>query len=125
MSRRSFCRGLAVLPAALAFAALAQPTRVPRVAWVTTERKDPPSPNLEAFRGGLRELGYVEGRSVAVRTWSGDGSGARVEQFASDIVDSDPDVIVAAGGLALFPLLRAGVNKPIVFSISADPVDAK
>ncbi len=42
-----------------------------------------------------------------------------------DIVASRPDLIVAAGGLALFPLVRAGVKLPIVFSLSADPVDAK
>lgn len=106
-------------------AARAQPGAPYRIAWVSTERKDAPSPNLETFRAGLRELGYVEGRSVAIDVWSGDGSGERVQAMAADIVASKPDVIVAAGGLALFPLVRAGVKLPIVFSISADPVDAK
>lgn len=95
-----------------------------RVAWVATDRKDSPSPNLDAFRGGMRDLRYVEGRDLAIDTWWGDGSGERVQQMADDIVRSQPDIIVAAGGLALFPLLRAGVKLPIVFSISADPVEA-
>ena len=42
-----------------------------------------------------------------------------------DVVRSRPGVIVAAGGLALFALKRAGATTPIVFSISADPVEAK
>ncbi|MEP7183418.1 MAG: ABC transporter substrate-binding protein [Betaproteobacteria bacterium] len=45
--------------------------------------------------------------------------------MAGDIVRSKPDVIVAAGGLVLFALLRAGVKTPTVFSISGDPVEAK
>ena len=73
----------------------------------------------------MRELGYAEGRDLVIQPWWGQGSGERVEQLASDIVGSQPDVIVAAGGLALFPLIRAGVKTPIVFSISADPVEAK
>jgi len=125
MRRRLFARRLASLLAALALPLRAQPAHPLRVAWVTTERKDMRSPNLEAFRGGLRELGYAEGRNLVIETWSGDGSGERVEQMAGEIVQSRPDIVVAAGGLALFPLVRAGVRRPIVFSISADPVEAK
>lgn len=125
MNRRRICAALAALPVSAALPARAQSGAPCRVAWVSTERKDAPSPNLEAFRAGLRELGYVEGRTVAIDVWSGDGSGERVEKMAADIVASKPDVIIAAGGLALFPLLHAGVKLPIVFSMSADPVDAK
>jgi putative ABC transport system substrate-binding protein len=125
MNRRRLCVALAALPLATTLTARAQSGAPYRVAWVTTERKDVPSPNLEAFRVGLRELGYVEGRNVAIEVWTGDGSGERVGAMAGDIVASRPDLIVAAGGLALFPLVRAGVKLPIVFSLSADPVDAK
>lgn len=125
MNRRRLCAALAALPLAWTAAARAQSAAPYRIAWVSTERKDAPSPNLETFRASLRELGYVEDRTVAIEVWSGDGSGERVEKLAPDIVASKPDVIVAAGGLALFPLVRAGVKLPVVFSISADPVDAK
>jgi putative ABC transport system substrate-binding protein len=125
MRRRFFARRLASLLAALALPLHAQPARPLRLAWVTTERKDMRSPNLEAFRDGLRELGYAEGRSLVIETWSGNGSGERVRQMAGDIVRSRPDIVVAAGGLALFALVGAGVKSPIVFSISADPVEAK
>ena len=100
MRRRSFARRLASVLAALALPLPAQQVRPLRVAWVTTERKDVPSPNFEAFRGGLRDLGYAEGRNLAMESWSGDGSGARVEQMAGEIVQWRPDIVVAAGGLA-------------------------
>ena len=125
MNRRRACVALAALPLGVDLPARAQSGTPYRIAWVSTERKDAPSPNLETFRAGLRELGYVEGSTVAIEVWTGDGSGERVEKMAPEIVASKPDVIVAAGGLALFPLARAGVRVPIVFSISADPVDAK
>ena len=125
MKRRIFCRGLAVMSAATVLPTAAQPAPMFRVAWVSTDQKNSPSPNLEAFRGGMRDLGYAESRDLVIEPWWGEGSSERVEQLASDIVRSQPDVIVAAGGLALFALIRAGVKTPIVFSISADPVEAK
>ena len=125
MERRTFCRALAVVPAASALLASAQSTRMFRVAWVSTDQKNSPSPNFAAFREGMRDLGYVEGRTSTIDTWWGEGSGERVTELAASIVRSQPDVIVAAGGLALFPLINAGVKTPIVYSISADPVEAK
>ena len=72
MKRRTFSSALAALPAALALSSAAQPTRPYRVAWVSTEQKSSPSPNLAAFRGGMRDLGYTEGRDLALDTWWGD-----------------------------------------------------
>ena len=63
MNRRSLCVVLAALPLSMAASARAQSNAPFRIAWVTTDRKDTPLPNLEAFREGLRDLGYVEGRS--------------------------------------------------------------
>src|SRR5437667_12470050 len=113
MKRRMFCRGFAVMSAAAALSAGAQPPRLFRVAWVSTERKNSPSPNLEAFRVGMRELGYVEGRDLVIDTWWGEGSEERVEQLGGDIVRSQPDVLVTQG-IALFPMIRTGVKAPIV-----------
>jgi putative ABC transport system substrate-binding protein len=119
------CTALAALPLSMALPVRGQSGAPFRIAWVTTDRKDAPNANLEAFREGLRDLGHVEGKTVAIEVWSGDGSGERVGRMASEIVASRPDVVVAAGGLALFPLVRAGVKLPIVYSVSADPVEAR
>jgi len=125
MKRRSFCRAVVAVAVGAAGVASAQGTAPLRVAWVSTDDKGTPSPNLAAFRAGMRDLGYVEGRNLTLDAWYGDGSSDRVAQLAPDIVRTKPTVIVAAGGLALFALRRAGVNEPIVFSMSADPVEAK
>jgi len=73
----------------------------------------------------MRELGYVEGKNLVIDKWWGDGSEAKLAQQIDAMVRSQPTVIVAQGGLALHPLLVAGVKAPIVFGVSADPVEAK
>jgi putative ABC transport system substrate-binding protein len=95
------------------------------VAWVSPERAGSSSPNLAAFRAGMRELGYVEGKNLVIDTWWGEGSDERLEKMAGDIVRARPDVIVTGSGVAVLPMIRAGVKLPIVFVISADPVEAK
>lgn len=125
MKRRTLCAALATLPLSVALPARGQSGASFRIAWVTTDRKDVPSANLDAFRDGLRDLGHVEGKTVVIEVWSGDGSGERVGRMAGEIVASRPDVVVTAGGLALFPLIRAGVKLPIVYSVSADAVEAR
>ena len=125
MKRRSFQRSLLAMPLAVVMGAAAQPKRPLRVAWVSTERKDLPSRNFAAFRAGLSELGYVEGRDLVIDAWWGEGSRDQVEKMVPDILRAQPDVVLASGGLALGALMRAGVKLPIVFSVSADPVEAK
>jgi putative ABC transport system substrate-binding protein len=110
---------------AVTLAAAGQSPPVLRVAWVSPERAGSNSPNLEAFRAGMRELGYVEGTNLVMDTWWGEGSNERLEQMAEDIVRTRPHVIVTGSGLAVLPMMRAGVKLPIVFVLSADPVEAK
>ena len=124
MKRRSFQRSLAAVPLSAALGALAQPKRPLRVAWVSTERKDLPSRNFAAFRAGLADLGYVEGRDLVIDAWWGEGSRDQVEKLVPQMLQAQPDVVLASGGLALGGLIRAGVKLPIVFSVSADPVVA-
>ncbi len=125
MNRRTICRVLAVMPMAIAMAAAGESPLVLRVAWVSPERAGSKSPNLAAFRAGMRDLGYVEGKNLVIDTWWGEGSSERLEQMAGDIVRARPDVIVTGSGLAVGPMMRAGVKLPIVFVFSADPVEAK
>ena len=79
---------------------------------------------LEAFLGGMNELGYAEGRNLAIETWWGEGTEAKLAQQVGAIVASQPEVIVAQGGLALDALKLSGVTIPIVFAMSAEPVEA-
>ena len=123
MNRRDACRALGAVPLALATRVWAQPTRTLHIAWVSTEPANMPSPFLDALRSGLRELGHVEGRNLVVDIWSGEGSMEALVQKASDIVRSNPHIIVSQGA-AFGAMRRAGVKLPIVFTMSANPVVA-
>jgi putative ABC transport system substrate-binding protein len=123
MKRRTFCAALAGGLATRALAQ-AQPASPLHISWVSIERAGAPSPFLEAFRGGMRDLGYVEGRNLVIDIWWGEGSAAALAPQVDRIVQSRPRVIVAQGGLALQPLLDARVPLPIVFAASMEPVEA-
>jgi putative ABC transport system substrate-binding protein len=125
MNRRAFCRALALAPLAVASSVRAQGPRALHVAWVSVERAGAKSPYLDAFRGGMSDLGYTQGKNLVIDTWWGEGTETKLAQQVEAMVRSKPDVIVAQGGLALEPLLAASVKIPIVFAMSADPVEAK
>lgn len=125
MKRRSFLRSVSLGPLIIASAAAAQPARPLHLAWASIERANARSPYLDAFRDGLQALGYAEGRNLAIDAWWGEGTEAKLGQQIDAIVRSRPDVIVAQGGLALHALMVGRVSIPIVFGISADPVEAK
>lgn len=125
MKRRPFCVALTVVPLPFGMPAEAQVPQQLRLAWVSIERANPRSPYLEAFRTGMRELGYLEGKNLIIDTWWGDGSDEKLAQQIDAIVRSQANVIVAQGGLALHPLMVAGVKIPIVFGVSVEPVDAQ
>lgn len=124
MNRRNACVTIATLPLTMALRGQAQPAGLLRVAWVSTDRSTAVSPFLEAFRSGMRELGYVENKNLRIDAWWGEGSAERLQPMAAEIMSARPDVLLAQGA-ALGAILRAGVKTPIVFVISADPIAAK
>jgi putative ABC transport system substrate-binding protein len=86
---------------------------------------DPGSdPNFRAFRDGMRELGYVEGRNLVIDYRYAEGRPERLPDLAGEIVRMRPDIIVAQGGDVAPFAKRATDTIPIVFSSSADPVRA-
>jgi len=78
---------------------------------------------LNAFREGLNETGYVEGRNVAIEyRWAG-GDTERLGALAAELVALKVDVLVTAGGtLAAQAAMRASSTLPIVFASVGDPV---
>ena len=104
--------------------AAAQRAGVLRVGWISNDRGIGNPPMFAAFREGLRDLGYVEGRNLIIDARWGEGSSERLERLALDLVKSKPDVIVTQGGPATHTLLRAGATMPVVFGHSGDPVEA-
>jgi len=125
MKRRTLCRVLGLPLLAVMQGVGAQSKPAFRVAWVSLEQADSSSPVFAAFRTGMAELGYVEGKNLVIDAWWGDGSATRLEQQRADMLAARPDVIVAQGGVALAPMLHPSVNRPVLFSMSGDPVAAK
>jgi putative ABC transport system substrate-binding protein len=82
------------------------------------------SPNLAAFVGGLRDLGYVEGRNLVLEYGAAGGRPERIRELALQIASLKPDVIVALGG-DMVPSLKAATSAiPLVMLTSQDPVEA-
>jgi len=102
-----------------------QAARTARVAWTSVDRADPQSAFLVAFRGAMRDLGWIEGRNLDLDTWWGGGSLDGLKKLVPEIIARRPDVIVSAGGPATRAMIDSKVELPVVFTSSADAVIAK
>jgi len=123
MDRRAFIETLAVglLIAPLA-AEAQQAAKVPRIGYLSPNLAA--SPHLgEAFRQGLRDLGYVEGRSVVIEYRDAEGKAERLPALAAELVALKVDVIVAAGALPALAAKQATRTLPTVFTAASDPVN--
>ncbi len=100
-----------------------QTARVPRIAFLTTTSpEDAPNPGVDGFRQGLRELGYIEGQTIALEWRWGRGTTERFADFAADVVRLKVDVIVAANAPAGHAAQRATKTIPIVIPTMPDAV---
>jgi putative ABC transport system substrate-binding protein len=101
-----------------------QPAKVPGVGYLTPWSDSDPGRQrgLEAFRQGLRELGYVDGQNIAIESRSAEGKDDRLPALAADLVRSKVDVIVAQSGAATRAAQQATRTIPIVMSLANDPV---
>ena len=94
-----------------------------RIGWVTAQQAASLVPYVEAMRSALAELGYVEGRNLVIEFRFGDDAIERVPGLAAELVRLPVDLIVAQGATA-FEIRGLGLPVPVVFSMSADPVEA-
>ena len=79
-------------------------------------------PSFEAFRQGLRELGYVEGQNLVIEDRYAEGSQERLRDLAAELVRLQVDVMVAEGAAAIRAAQHATRTIPIVMAATADPV---
>jgi putative ABC transport system substrate-binding protein len=124
MDRRTFMAALAgsVLAAPLAAADAQQAGKIPRIGLLSPGFSAAPSPLREAFLDGLRELGYVVGRTIVIEYRYAEGKDERLSGLASDLVQGKPDVIVAATGRSAQAVKRATATIPVVMASSGDAV---
>src|SRR6266568_932027 len=83
-----------------------------------------PSPELDAFRQGLRDLGYIEGQNIAIEYRFANGQVGRLPELAAELVRLKLDVIVTPGTPASMAAKKATGTIPIVFAGVADAVGA-
>jgi putative tryptophan/tyrosine transport system substrate-binding protein len=108
---------------ALCFSAYAQQTgKVARIGYLGASSASAISARIEAFRQGLRELGYVEGKNIVIEWRYAEGKFDRLPALAADLVRLKVDVIVTGGGQATRAAKQATATIPIVMAIDDDPV---
>jgi len=122
IARRAFLGALALLAGPLA--AEAQPVgTLPRVGYLFYGSPGS-SREIDAFRQGLRELGYIEGQSIAVEYRFASGQVERYPELAAELVRLKVDIIVAPGTPQALAAKQATRSIPIVFVLVADAVGA-
>jgi putative tryptophan/tyrosine transport system substrate-binding protein len=123
MNRRTFVHSslLSLLAAPLAVEAQ-QAAKIPRIGYLALN----PTPHLqEAFRQGLRDLGYVEGRNLVIEYRDAEGKSQRLPALAAELAALKVDVILAAGTPAALAIKQATRTLPIVVTATADPVTSR
>jgi putative ABC transport system substrate-binding protein len=99
-----------------------QQTKVPRIGFLSGQSLSTISPGTEAFRQGLRELGYVESKNIVIEYRYADGKLDRLPALAAELVRLKVDVIVTVGLGSTRPANEATNTIPIVMTQDPDPV---
>ena len=121
--KSTICLLLAALLFALCASAEAQqPTKIPRIGYLSGGSPSAVSARTEAFRQGLRELGYVEGKNIVIEYRYAEGKLDRLPALAAELVRLKVDVIVTGGATATRAAKEATTTIPIVMTQDGDPV---
>jgi putative ABC transport system substrate-binding protein len=126
MRRRTFIEGIAALGVAWPLAARAQqrPGKIHRIGFLTRKTDASVANQINAFRHGLRDLGWVEGTSISIEYRDAEGQLDRLGPLAAELVALHMDVIVTVDTPPTQAAKQATSTIPIVVAVSADPVGA-
>ena len=112
----------AVLLAAVPFAQAQQPANVPRIGYLSGGSFPALSARVDAFRQGLRDLGYVEGKNIVIDWREANGNFDRARELAAEFVRLKVDVLVSPGPTVTGVFREATSTIPIVMTQDTDPV---
>ncbi len=104
--------------------ARAQQAKVCRIGFISSASSSAMAARDEAFRQGLRELGYVVGQNITIECRWADGKNERLPGFAAELVNLKLDVIVTHGVVATRAVKQATTTIPIVIAAADDPLAA-
>jgi putative ABC transport system substrate-binding protein len=99
-----------------------QPTKIPRIGYLNTFSLSALAERIEAFRQGLRELGYVEGKNIIIEWRHAEGKFDRLPALAAELVRLKVDIIVTTGPTTTRPAKEATSTISIVMAQDTDPV---
>lgn len=101
-----------------------QAGQIPRIGFLSTASLSSLSSRLDAFRQGLRDLGYIEGKNIIIEYRSAEGNVNRLPELAADLTRLKVDCIVTAGASPTRAAMQATSAIPIIATTLGDPVAA-
>ena len=124
MRKKFIALALSAMLFALSLSAQAQqPKKIPRIGYVSgVGDPNTPGPQVEAFRQGLRELGYTEGKNILVDYRYAEGKQERYQNFVAELVQLKVDVLIVTNPAAIRAAVQATKAIPIIMVTTEDPV---
>src|SRR3954451_5523955 len=125
MHRREFVSLIGGTVALLPSVGGAQQTAMPVIGFLGSETSAGWTDRLVAFRHGLSEAGYAEGRNIRIEYRWAEGHNERLPGLATDLVKQQVTILVALGGTASVLAAKAATTTiPIIFRMATDPVES-
>ena len=122
MIKQILCSLLTVFLFTVFSADAQQPTKVSRIGYLQAPPPSAVAARTEAFRQGLRELGYVDGKNIVIEWRFAEGNPDRIPRLVAELVRLRVDVIVTGGSVATHAAKEATATIPIVMTQDSDPV---
>jgi putative tryptophan/tyrosine transport system substrate-binding protein len=111
----------AMLLAVAVITEASQPTKIPQIGVLEPATSASISARIEAFRQGLRELGYVEGKNITIEYRYADGKSERIPDLAAELVNLKVDIIVTSQTPTVLAIKKVSSTMPIVFFFLSFP----
>jgi putative ABC transport system substrate-binding protein len=122
LMNKIICIALSGLLVALCLRAQAQQPKVPRIGFLFGASPSANAGRVEAFRQGLQELGYIDGKNIVIEVRYADGKLDRLPALAAELFGLNVEVIVTVGPAVTRPVKQATNRIPIVMAFDSDPV---